>query len=539
MSNSNRRDFLRASTAVTLSAAIPADLLAQSATLRSDAGVTWDRGLVRHLLPTVSDSRMMVKVSFDAPLEGEPHLRIGDFTVRGRMGDTRGEHWHFYATELAPGRQYLLSLMDSKGRALCQPWELATFPRPDARPDRFRLLIYTCAGGHEVHKFLPTLVRNRLLRRGLSFEPDAMVANGDHIYWDLLAPIGSRLLGASPEAVKLVGTFDRSAKALGSDNETVLKNVAGPQIVPVYGTDFRSTPVFFLQDDHDYFDNDEATNEIVTFPPSYFMLQLARATQNLYYPEFLPDASRPLGLPWSSAGDRAWGVSESFGTLRYGQLAEILLYDVRRTQTLAGPSAVYLDHTVETWLKARTAATDVAHVVHVPSNPPGWTAGKWGEWYPDVLGRDGKLTANEPKPYWQSGWLKQHDRLIEAISGMKGRVPLVISGDLHAIAIGRMLRSGNLDLKANPVNVMLSGPIGCRPGPLGWPSGRRGTGAQPPAHLDMEEQVKPIEQHGFTIADFTQYKVVLRMFKWDIKTQPVEAIDTLQPFHTAELARPI
>ena len=64
--------------------------------------------------------------------------------------------------------------------------------------------------------------------------------------------------------MKAAGPFDRSAIVLGSDNETVLKRAAGPQIVPVYGTDFRSTPVFFLQDDHDYFDNDEATDEVVT-----------------------------------------------------------------------------------------------------------------------------------------------------------------------------------------------------------------------------------------------------------------------------------
>ena len=538
MSSTNRRDFLRASAAAALSAAVPADLFAQSETAQSSPGAIWDSGSVRHLLPTVSDSRMLIKVSFTAPVEGEPRLHVGDLTVRGSMGDTRGEHWHFYATDLGSGRRYPLSLVGSNGRALCQPWELATFPGPDERPNRFRLLIYTCGGGHEVHKFLPTAVRNRLLRRGLSFQPDAMIANGDHVYWDLLAPVGSRLLGAAPEAVKAAGTFDRSAIVLGSDNETVLKRAAGPQIVPVYGTDFRSTPVFFLQDDHDYFDNDEATDEVVTFPPSYFMLQLARATQGIYYPEFLPDSARPLGLPWSSGRDRAWGVSESFGTLRFGRLAEILLYDVRRTQTMAGPSAVYVDPAVEKWLKARTAATEVAHVVHVPSNPPGWTAGKWGEWYPDVLGREGKLTTNEPKPYWQPGWLKQHDRLIEAMAAVKGRAPLVISGDLHAIAIGRMLRSGRLDLKDNPVNVVLSGPLGSRPGPLGWPSGRRGTGAMPSAHLDMEEQVKPIEQHGFTVADFTREKIVLRLFKWDIKTQPVEAIDTLQPFHTAELTRP-
>ena len=55
-----------------------------------------------------------------------------------------------------------------------------------------------------------------------------------------------------------------------------------------------------------------------------------------------------------------------------------------------------------------------------PSNPPGWTAGKWGEWYPDVLGDDGKLTTKKPKPYWQPGWLKQHDRLMEAIARHAG-----------------------------------------------------------------------------------------------------------------------
>jgi hypothetical protein len=55
----------------------------------------------------------------------------------------------------------------------------------------------------------------------------------------------------------------------------------------------------------------------------------------------------------------------------------------------------------------------------------------------------------------------------------------------------------------------------------------------------MEEQVKPIEQHGFTIADFAPDKIVLSLYKWDVKTQSIDAIDTLQPFHTAELTRPI
>ena len=229
-------------------------------------------------------------------------------------------------------------------------------------------------------------------------------------------------------------------------------------------------------------------------------------------------------------------VAESFGTLRYGKLAEVLLYTVRSTMTLAGPSAVFVDPNVEDWLKARMGATEVTHVVNAPSNPMGWTAGKWGEWYPDVLDKDGRLSVDVKKPYWQDGWLKQHDRLLAAMSAMKGRIPLSVSGDLHAIGVGAIKRSGSIDLSVNPVISVLSGPVGTRP--TGWPSGIRKIGAQPSLHLGMDEEVKPIEQHGFTIADFTLEKIVLRFYRWDLKTQAVEAIDRLEPFHTTELKRP-
>ena len=531
----DRREFLKSSSAAAFGLGMSAELLAQPAQAQAPTRAIWDAGSVLHILPQVSDTRMLVKASFNTPLISEPSLRIGDTTVRGRTSDTRGEHWQFHVSGLRPGQRYMLSLTAGSGAALCEPWELSTFPGRDERPQRARILFFTCAGGHEARTFLPSAVRNRLFRRALSFQPDAAVANGDHVYWDQLAPVGGRLSN-TPEVVALAGgKFDRSGVVLDGDNENILRRIGSAQIVSIYKTDFRSVPMFFIQDDHDYFDNDEADDNIITFPPSYFMLQLARTTQSLYYPEFLPDAARPLGLPWSLAGDRAGAVSECFGTLRYGRLVEVLLYDIRRTQTLAGPSAVFVDPEAEKWLTARAAATEVTHLVHAPSNPPGWSAGKWGEWYPDVLGSDKRLTANEPKPYWQSGWLKQHDRLMETMTNMKGRVPLVISGDLHAIAIGRMLRSGKLDLKANPINTVLSGPIGTSP--LGWPSAFRGTGALPPTHLDMDEQVRPIEQHGFTIVDFTPDKIVLRQFKWDVKTQSVETIDTLEPFHITELAR--
>ena len=128
MKSTNRREFLRASSAAALSTVVPAELLAQAVTTPPPSGAPWDSGSLRHLLPTVSDSRILIKTSFDAPLADAPTLHVGGTSVRGRMGDTRGEHWHFYATGLEPGRSHRLSLVGAAGRALCEPWELATFP---------------------------------------------------------------------------------------------------------------------------------------------------------------------------------------------------------------------------------------------------------------------------------------------------------------------------------------------------------------------------------------------------------------------------
>lgn len=174
-------------------------------------------------------------------------------------------------------------------------------------------------------------------------------------------------------------------------------------------------------------------------------------------------------------------------------------------------------------------------MVHAPSNSFGWSAGKWGEWYPDILDpRGGQLTTSIEKPYWQEGWLKQHDRLAEAMGGQEDRIPMVVSGDLHAIGAGRMRRAGAVDLDSNPVNVVLSGPIGTSI--RGFPSVARGIGATAPAHLDLEETAAPVEDHGFTLVDFLRDRIVLRQFAWDVDREPLDAIDRLEPFHTAELA---
>jgi hypothetical protein len=518
---------------------------AQTAPVTNATQPVWDDGELAHLLPTSSHDQILIKASFKKPLTAAPTLQIGDQRITGERSDTWGSFWQFRAADLKPGTPYQLSLSSSDGRALSQPWTLSTMPGPDDMPTKLRLLVYSCAGGHDLFKlnhtgveFVPAAVRQKLLQRGLSYAPDALIANGDHVYWDLLAPRASPRLGASKAALAYA-RFDRDAPLLGGANETALLRAAGEQITPLYGTLCRSTPVFFLQDDHDHFDNDEATDEAVTFPPDNFMLQAARATQRLWYPEFLPDPNRSPGLPGSDYSDqpmsRPSGLSESFGTLRYGRLAEVLLYDVRRTVTLAGPTGVFVAPDVEAWLKARAAAREVVHLVNVPSNPPGWSAGKWGEWYPDMLGADGKLSEAKPKPYWQRGWLSQHDRLMQSLSDMPGRIPLVVSGDLHATGEGRMMRSGQLDFSKNPVIAVLPGTMGTGTG--GWASEFRGVGPQPPQHLDMQETIKPIEENGFLLIDFTPETITLRYFKWNQKTQPVSDIDTLEPFHTTELKR--
>jgi hypothetical protein len=542
-----RRDFMLGAAAAALPRLIDSGIggPASAAEAPAPREANWDQGELQHLIPTVSHDRFLIKASFTQAQLAAPELMVGATRVRGQSNASAGDFWQFDVTGLAPATPYQLALSGAGGRALCEPWSLSTFPAPEAAPERLRLMIYTCGGGHDALSqhlpegqinWLPSALRRRLLQRGLSFKPDALIANGDQIYWDLRAPKASRGSGASALGKEIAGVFDRAQPVFGTPNEAVFRRATAPQIIPQYGALLRSTPVFFMQDDHDYFDNDEATDDIVTFPPDHFMLELARATRQLYYPEYLPDINRPLGLPGASAPDRPPGVAEAFGTLRYGKLAEILLYDIRRSQTLSGPSAVFVDGTVENWLTSRMADREIIHVVNIPSNPPGWSAGKWGEWYPDILDKDGKLTTDIQKPYWQTGWLKQHDRLMQAVAAMPGRIPLVISGDLHAIAEGRMMRCGSLDFSKNPVEVILSGPLGT--GDRGWPSASRGIGATPPTHLTMEEKLKPIEENGFIIADFTPESITVRYFRFSYHTQSPEVIDTLEPFRVTELKRP-
>jgi len=491
------------------------------------------RSNVNHLLPTAAHDELLIKTSFTRPVTA-PVLKVGRRRIAGRQTDSAGRFWAFNATGLEASTVYDLNLLDRDGARLCDPWPLSTTPSPDASPDRFRLLIYTCAGGPDDLKtpdgraiFNAIATRRRLLQRGLALKPDLIVGVGDQVYWDQ-TPHPDR-----EEAYRAVwghlGEFDEDLPVLGSPNEALLTRALDEQIAGLYGTDFRSVPVILTQDDHDYFENDEANANFITFPPRYFTRQLARATQSLYFPEFLADANRPRGI----AGSRMDGRNESYGSWRHGRLVELLFYDCRRYMTLKQESAVFVEPSAERWLHSRTRADETHHLAHVPSTPMGWSAGKWGEWYPDVLEESGGLGTGKPKPYWQPGWFEQHQRLLASLAAQPRRIPLMLSGDLHASGAGTILSSGSLALD-NPVHTVLSGPISTDT--LTWPSAFRGTGAQVPSQLEMDERNPPIEKNGFTLVDFDEEGVEISQFAWD-NTQSVDEISRLSPYARYRIKR--
>ncbi|MDZ7783591.1 MAG: hypothetical protein U5K56_11895 [Halioglobus sp.] len=192
------------------------------------------------------------------------------------------------------------------------------------------------------------------------------------------------------------------------------------QIAQIYGVRFRSTPVFFITDDHDYFENDDATPEIVTFPPPPFHVSLRHALQRLYFPEFPADDPLPADIPGVET-EQGIPVSRSFGEVRYGDLFNGMLFDCGGHLSLDGENAGLVPEAVERWLVAQAQREDTLHHVHLPSHPMGWTAGKWREWYPDYLEHtDSMVRSVEPdadgnKYMWQQGWWLQHQRLVEAL----------------------------------------------------------------------------------------------------------------------------
>lgn len=532
-----RRDLLAAAAGAALSGAAAA---APPAPTASSDG--WQAGAVRHLIPTVNQDRMLIKVSFVEALARPPRLSVDGRRVEGRRGDTQGRFWRFDVRDLRPGTRYRLRLWAADGAPLCEAWPLATFPAPDVLPERLRILAYTCAGGYDgmllqgKSGFLDMGARRRLLERGLGLQPDVVIANGDHIYWDQQTWLNKPFAKLVQRDVwpEFGGPLDLSLPMLHPRNAPIFTRVCDNQIAELYGTRLRSTPAFFLTDDHDCLENDEFDDRLATLPADRYGTLAAEQTQQLYYPEFLPDTNRPDWLPGGELRGLAEGCNSGFGSLRYGRLMEAALYDCRRWLDNKGRHARVVPAWVEDWLIARTRAEDSLHFMHVPSLPFGYSSGKLGDWYPDLLDEaSGRLVTGRAKDGWQSGWLEQHQRLVAALAAQKSRSAVIVQGDFHASAAARMLASRERVFN-RPLHTVMAGTLGT--GDLGFPSAYRRIESAPSHLVRMEQALAPTEKNGFTLIDVTPDKLVFSIYLWR-PPEPIEAIETLQPVLNYEVPR--
>ncbi len=539
----NRRSLLKMAGAAAGSALITSGVA--PSVLAKTHEDNWNEGEVAHIIPGANHDRFLIKTSFKTKRNKAPQINIDGRNIIGHQTDPVGRFWQFDITNLKPDTNYILQLSEIGGSALCDPWPLKTFPAPGTMPKSLRIFAYTCAGGDDnmdpipgKTSYLDMPTRRKLLAKGMSFDPDVVIANGDHIYWDL-----ETFLNKSFAKDYLINEFwpkygnpiDYSRPMLDPVNAETFLNICDYQIAGLYQTTLRSTPSYFITDDHDYFENDEYDNTLATMPPDDYGLKAAIQTQQLYYPEFLPDANRPDFLQGGNIAGHPPGVNTVFGTMRYGDLMEAVLYDCRRFANYKGNSATLVPQWTEQWLIDRTKAEDTRHFMHCPSLPFVYSSGKLGDWYPDYLdAKANKLVTHIAKPGWQAGWFGQHQRIIEAISSQKQRVPLVVQGDFHASAASSVHRSGELDLSANPVNVVLSGTLGT--GDLPFPSSYRSIESKPSAMIGATEALKATEKNGFTIIDVTPEKMTLSLYTWRPPQSPDE-IDTMKPTTVLEFPR--
>ncbi len=502
------------------------------------------RQTVRHILPTVTDTHISITCSVARPVE-LLSLHLAHKVYTGEQRDSEGVHWSFVVEDLAPDTQYELQLLEGDS-PIGSAWPLRTFPAENAEVEQLKLAAFTCAGGGDafgfngLQYFKPHAFRHRLFDDLLAQKPDAVIAIGDHIYWDLRGgdrpPLGRRksalirwIIGAYLR-VKY-GVFDRDLPLLGSPNEAVLKRIADEQIADLYGTRFKSTPIFFISDDHDYFENDDAEKDLVTFPADAFSRAAHRAVADLYYP----------ALPSAPASD----LSRSFGLLRYGNLFEAPLLDCAGYLSLAEASgdvrsgddasreleetenaATLFPNSVEHWVLDRIAVSPAKHFALVPSHPMGWTAGKWREWYPDVVAPEGfeglvtnelnferatkgVLTTRAQKYLWQPGWWAQHQRLLQALS-LRAGSRFTFSGDIHAQGAIAIEASGGDALPGGSVNSLLVGPVSTSDAT--WPSFARGIPANQPGWLQTTTLSVTEEVNGFALFDIRSTGVVAQLF---------------------------
>ncbi|KAE9629937.1 hypothetical protein GP644_09565 [Parasedimentitalea maritima] len=524
----SRRSLLQMAAASAAAAMLPYPAKSQAK--------TWNGGDVAHLIPTASHERFLIKASFQNARSEAPVLRVDGQATTGSKTDLAGKFWQFDAQDLEAGKEYTLQLFEGGGGEITETWPLKTFPAPGTTPPKMRILAFTCAGGMDgpilddgKTGFLDMAARHRLLERGIAFEPDVVISNGDHIYWDIKTSMNKPYADFMRKQYwdPIGGELDTNRPMLDPRNADIFQALCDHQIAGLYGTRLRSSPSFFVTDDHDMFENDEFTENLATQPADSYGLRAAELTQFMYYPELLP-----YGQPyenWLDGGLRAGRASGSnmlYGSIRYGDLMETVIYDCRRMIDYKGKHARILPQAAENWIIDRTLSEDTLHFMHCPSMPFGYSSGKLGDWYPDNLDeKTGKLVMYNPKAGWQSGWYGQHQRLLEALSLQQKRAPVIMQGDFHASGAGQIYQSGELSF-SRPIETVLTGALGT--GDTGFPSSMRSVETMPSQLIGMEQLMETSEKNGFTVIDVTEDSITYSMYTWR-PPEPLDNIDTMEP----------
>lgn len=473
-----------------------------------------------YLVPAASDTQLGLKVWLSGN-DGAPILTIDGKSVVAEPIGTDLDVWTFQQNGLQPGTPYQLDLRDSKGQRLTSPWALSTSPDPrSSSPQSVRLLVFTCAGGDPAQKgrgdkttFLPMDARRRLLEKGLSYNPDLVIANGDHVYWDQLSLLKRRqsdYVDSIKSFYAAIAPFDETQSVTSAQNSASLRTVIRRQICSVYGDLLKSTPTVFIADDHDYFENDLVGDWGATFPPRRFVRDLQIATRDLAYPHSFDN--------WTPSNAR-----DTVQSIRWGKLLQCLTYDCR-LHLKREPVAQFLSEEAERFVLEETKSSDASALFHIPSTPFGWSAGKWAEWYED-RGR-GVGNYGDDKDFWAPGWFDQHQRLTSALSGQDKRVAMALGGDLHASGALAIKSSGDADFSRNPVHSILCGPLGS--GDLGFPSTARGDPPFVPSALTTSAVAELQERNGFALIDVTKDQARFRLFNWR-PPETIAMIDGIEP----------
>ena len=250
---------------------------------------------VKHILSSASHEKLAVTLSLSQATSEMGLLLDDDYMVKGVSTDSEGKHWQFIVNNLSPNKSYKLQLV-SENVNIYKAWSLKTFPEPHSEIDSLKVMSFTCPGGGDGFRasgrefFKPFKFRQNIFEEGLSKNPDIVISIGDHVYWDLRGQ-DSPPVGRNSKLIKFFlggylrlryGAFNRNETVDSIVNEKVLKRIGNEQIASLYGTKFKSVPIFFIPDDHDYFENDDAEEEIVTFPADKFSKYAFRKMADLF-----------------------------------------------------------------------------------------------------------------------------------------------------------------------------------------------------------------------------------------------------------------